>query len=266
MTSHDSTFAIDVDGVTLRARRIDTGAAPDRAHLVFLHEALGSIAQWKHFPDELCRAVRCNGLVYERQGHGRSDALTAPRDMHFYTHEAATVLPAVLAATDITRYVLVGHSDGATIALKHAGMFPDAPRAVISIAAHVMIEEVTLDGIRAARTAWQTTDLRAKLRRYHGANTEAMFAAWADTWLRPASRDWNMYDDLARITCPLQLMQGDRDAYGSDAQLEAIRSRCRGVCEVDVLEGIGHVPMIEARGETIARCGRFLAAHAGMHA
>ncbi len=267
MTASHSTFPIDIGGVTLRARRIDAGpAAAAHPHLVFLHEALGSIAQWKSFPDELCRAVHCHGLVYERQGHGHSDALTAVRTMDFYTDEAGVVLPAVLAACGISRHVIIGHSDGATIALMYASLFPQRPEAVVSIAAHVMIEERTLDGIRAARTAWHSTDLRTKLRRYHGANTDALFAAWADTWLRPEYRAWNMYAQLERIERPLLVLQGEMDAFGSSAQMEAIRARARGICRVEELPGCGHVPMVEARATTIALCGSFLSDHAGVHA
>ncbi len=226
--------------------------------LVFLHEALGSVAQWKHFPRAVCEASGCDGIVYDRVGHGQSSVMMHARSMDFYKEEAEVMLPALLEALGIHRPLLIGHSDGATIALWHAAAFPTSPVAVISMAAHVLIEERTVQGIRDARILYDTTDLRTRLARYHGDKTDSVFSAWADTWLAPHSADWHMLDMLPRITAPVLLVQGDEDNYGSRAQVDAIAGRVAGTREVLWIEGCGHVPHLEAREVLIERITGFL--------
>jgi pimeloyl-ACP methyl ester carboxylesterase len=226
--------------------------------LVFLHEALGSVGQWKSFPRELCMAMGCDGVVYDRSGHGQSSPMRKPRDVHFYQEEAEVVLPALLSALNIRRPLLLGHSDGATIALKFASSFSDAAVGVISMAAHVIIEDITLDGIRDAQRLYTETDLRAKLTRYHGDKTDAVFSAWADTWLQPGMKQWHMLDDLRLITCPVLIIQGERDAYGSRAQVDAIAEHVHGKHEILWLKDCGHVPHLEERQAVIEAAGRFI--------
>ncbi|HYQ91612.1 MAG TPA: alpha/beta hydrolase, partial [Candidatus Competibacteraceae bacterium] len=177
-------FDLEAAGRRLHAQHIE----PKGAHgptLVFLHEGLGSIGQWKDFPAQLCQACALPGLVYERWGFGRSEPLTEPRRDDYLDYEAFDSLPAVLERCGITEPpILIGHSDGGTIALLFAAAFPERPRAIITEAAHVFIEEVTLNGIRAAKELYKTTDLRRRLALYHGPNTDAVFRGWADTWLR----------------------------------------------------------------------------------
>jgi pimeloyl-ACP methyl ester carboxylesterase len=230
-----------------------------RPTLVFLHEALGSVGQWKSFPRELCQATSLDGVVYDRVGHGQSSPMRKPRDLRFYHEEAEAVLPDLFAALNIRRPLLVGHSDGATIALKYASSFPDATEGVVSMAAHVIIEDITLEGIRDAQRLYTETDLRAKLARYHGDKTDAVFSAWADTWLQPGMKQWHMLDDLKRITCPVLIVQGERDAYGSRAQVDAIAEHVRGKHEILWLKDCGHVPHLEERQKVIAAASRFIA-------
>ncbi|MCZ7556586.1 MAG: alpha/beta hydrolase [Bacteroidia bacterium] len=226
--------------------------------LLFLHEALGSVGQWKSFPKELCQATGCDGVVYDRIGHGQSSPMHKPRDLHFYQEEAEVVLPALLSALNIRRPLLLGHSDGATIALKFASSFPEAAVGVVSMAAHVIIEDITLDGIRDAQRLYTETDLRAKLTRYHGDKTDAVFSAWAGTWLQPGMKKWNMLDDLRLITCPVLIIQGERDAYGSRAQVDAIAEHVHGKHEILWLKDCGHVPHLEERQAVIASVCRFV--------
>jgi pimeloyl-ACP methyl ester carboxylesterase len=226
--------------------------------LVFLHEALGSVAQWKHFPRAVCEATGCDGVVYDRVGHGQSSVMKHARSMDFYKDEAEVMLPALLEELGIHRPILLGHSDGATIALWHAAAFPTNPVAVISMAAHVLIEERTVQGIRDARILYDTTDLRSRLARYHGDKTDSVFSAWADTWLAPNSEEWHMLDLLPRITTPVLVVQGDEDNYGSRAQVDAIAGRVAGAQEVFWIEGCGHVPHLEARDVLIERIASFL--------
>jgi pimeloyl-ACP methyl ester carboxylesterase len=227
--------------------------AEDKARpvLVFLHEALGSVAQWKSFPRELCKATGCDGVVYDRKGHGQSSAVRAPRELDFYREEAAVYLDGLLHALDIQRPILFGHSDGATIALKYASLFPDTPAAVISEAAHVIIEQLTLDGIREARAQYASTDLGEKLARYHGNKTDSVFYAWVDTWLAPGLADWDMVDDLRMISCPVLVVQGEDDQYGSRRQVDTILAYVSGRSQLLWMEGCGHVPHLQARPQVI---------------
>ncbi len=226
--------------------------------LVFLHEALGSVGQWKHFPRELCLATGCDGIVYDRKGHGGSSPMDRPRDMNFYHEEAEEILPALLDHLSIQQPVLIGHSDGATIALQYALSFPDRVSAVVSEAAHVLIEKETVDGIRKAREIYATTDLREKLSRYHGEKTDALFSAWADTWLQPEYADWSMEKDLAAIRCPLLVIQGLDDDFGSPAQVESIARNASGDVRTLLLPGCGHVPHNQMRGFVIDSIREFL--------
>ena len=168
-------FHLTAAGHRLRAQWIGGPSAPGARALVFLHEGLGSIPQWKGFPEALCRATGLAGLVYERWGFGGSEAVALPRPANHLDLEAEEALPEVLEACAVARPVLIGHSDGGTIALIHAAAFPDRVAACLTEAAHVFVEETGRDAIRAVMARWDTGDLRARLARYHGANTEAMF-------------------------------------------------------------------------------------------
>ncbi len=251
-------FFLDLGGLRLAARRIgQTDAGPA---LVFLHEALGSIGQWKGFPEDLCAAAALPGLVYERQGHGRSSPLSLPRDGDYLRHEARVVLPAVLAAAGIARPLLLGHSDGATIALMYAAAFPDRPAACIALAPHVMVEDVTLAGIRAADGDPGAAEIRRRLARYHGAQTETLWRAWAETWLAPGFKGCEMRAELPRIACPSLVIQGAGDAYGSAAQVNLVAERAAGPVETLILPGCGHQPHLEQRDAVIAAAKEFLTA------
>ncbi len=220
------------------------GAATDAPLLVFLHEGLGSVAMWKDFPQRLCDALGCRGLVYSRPGYGRS----TPRAVHErwepdYLHrQAREVLPALLHALGVTdeRYRLFGHSDGGSIALLHAARFPDRVAGAVVLAPHIMVEQMSLDGIALTRDAYLRTDLRDRLARYHD-DPDSAFWGWNDIWLDPRFRTWSIEADLADIRCPLLAVQGLDDAYGT---LEQIRGIARRVPGTHLLEWTrcGHVP------------------------
>lgn len=224
---------------------------------VFLHEALGSVGQWKSFPFEVCRATGCDAIVYDRVGHGRSTPMHTARDFDFYEHEAAVYLRGLLEAMNVRRPLLFGHSDGATLALKYAALFPDALVGAVVEAPHVVIEEVTVSGIQEAKILYEETDLREKLARYHGDRTDAVFGAWVDTWLDPAGAGWNMLSDLPEIRCPLLLIQGESDQYGTRRQVDMIIERVQGPVELFWLEGIGHIPHLQARARVVAETARW---------
>jgi len=251
-------FFVELGDLRLAARRIGdiAGAAPA---LVFLHEALGSIGQWKGLPEEIAERTGLAALVYERQGHGRSSPLQLPRSGGYLRHEAEVVLPAVLAVCGIAHPVLVGHSDGATIALMHAAAFPERPAACIALAPHVMVEEMTLAGIRAAETDPEAPEIRRRLARYHGDNTETLWRAWTETWLRPGFQGCELRDRLPQIACPTLLIQGEADAYGSPRQVNVIAERAGGPVEALLLPDCGHQPHLERRPAVVERVAAFLA-------
>ena len=247
-----------VDGKRLRYRRIES--APGNAAIVFLHEGLGSITQWRDFPDVLCRATGCAGIVYERIGHGGSDPVTLPRPDDFLRREAEQTLPALLDRLGVARPILVGHSDGGSIALLFAAAFPARAAACIRVAAHVFLELATDAALRAAAEAFATTDLRRRLERHHAANTAAMFRAWNETWLRLAPNGWSMTDRLKHITCPVLAVQGETDEHGTKAQLDAIAAGVSGPAESFLIPGCGHVPHAQAREALLVRAAAFIGA------
>ncbi|HEX6827803.1 MAG TPA: alpha/beta hydrolase [Burkholderiales bacterium] len=253
-------FLLDAGGGRLLARRLElTGAPPKRSPtLVFLHEGLGSIAQWRDFPEALVARTGLPALIYDRRGHGGSDPLDAPRTPHYLHREALEVLPEVLARCDLEDVILVGHSDGGSIALLYASVHPQRARGAITEAAHVFVEEDTLAGIRAAGEAWRNTQLPEKLARYHGARTHALFHAWHDTWLTPEFRDWNIEDCLPGIRCPLLAIQGRDDEYATEAQVEAIARQAGGPVETLVVPHCGHIPHHQAREPVLEAMTRFV--------
>ncbi|HRD49451.1 MAG: alpha/beta hydrolase [Candidatus Competibacter sp.] len=261
MTTHvqRQRFDLYAAGHRLHAERLFPIRAAAGPTLVFLHEGLGSIGQWRNFPAQLCTLTGLPGLIYERWGFGRSDPLTGPRPRDYLHREAENSLPEVLAACGIADPpILFGHSDGGSIALLFAAAYPGRTHAVISEAAHVFIEEVCLVGIRAARATYEQGNLREGLCRYHGANTDSMFRGWCDTWLRPDFRDWNMTAELPRITCPVLIIQGEEDEYGTRAQVDTIATGVSGSAEVLWLPDCAHVPHHQAPDAVLNAAGRFI--------
>ena len=264
MTAYIDSEDLDVTaaGHRLRARwlRPETVPAADAPTLVFLHEGLGSIAQWKDFPADLVAATGLTGLVYERWGFGGSEPLVLPRPSDYLHREAEEALPEVLAACGIARPLLVGHSDGGSIALLYAAAHPESPVACITEAAHVFVEEVTLAGIREADALWHSTTLRERLARYHGDQTETVFRGWTETWLRDDFRDWRMTDRLGAITCSLLVMQGADDQYGTLAQVKAIVEGSAGPAMPQIVPDCGHAPHAERPEVVLAAMAEFIAA------
>jgi len=234
---------VTVNGVQLEF--VWHGLPPAQAPtIVFLHEGLGSITQWRNFPSEICSRTGLGGLVYNRRGHGRSSPLAAARSVRFMHEEACDVLPGVLEAFEIARPILVGHSDGASIALIYAGSGGDAASLVLE-APHVFVEDVTVNRIATLRDQYRQNDLRTKLARHHGDNTGRLFDTWTDVWLRPAFRGWNIEGFVEDIRCPTLVLQGRQDEYGTDQQVDAITSRLRGRWKARLLDRCGHAPHID---------------------
>jgi pimeloyl-ACP methyl ester carboxylesterase len=228
----------------------DTALAP----LVLLHEGLGSVGLWRGFPAALRAATGRRVLAFSRFGHGRSQPPPRPRTPAFFHEEALDVLPSVLEQLDAQQPVLVGHSDGASIALIHAGHHSVAGIALL--APHVFVEDITVAAIRDARAAFDGGPLRERMARHHD-DPRAAFNGWCDVWLDPAFRDWSLEADAERVDCPVLLIQGADDPYGTLEQLDRIEARVRGPVERHVVPG-GHSPHLDAPEQTLAALVRWL--------
>ena len=228
--------------------------AGDAPLVIFLHEGLGSIALWRDFPKALCDAAGARGLVYSRPGYGNSTPrLPEVKWQPDYLHkEADQVLPQLLRtlALDDKPYWLFGHSDGASIALLHAASHPQKVAGAIVLAPHVFVEQVSLDGIVRTVKNYEEGGLKANLARYH-LEPDSPFYGWADAWLSPAFRDWNIEAETARIRCPLLVIQGEDDEYGTMAQLDRIEAVLPH-CRLLKLPQCGHIPQKDKPDEVIA--------------
>ncbi len=226
--------------------------------IVFLHDALGAVSLWRNLPERLCGELGREGLVFDRLGFGRSDARPAPPDQRYLEREATERLPEVLRQAEVASPVLFGHSDGASIALLFAAAFPEAPAAVVSIAAHVFIEDVTLAGIDRAAEAWSKTDLPVRLERHHGEKTESVFRGWSETWRDPAFRHFSAVETIRSVRCPVLVIQGENDDYGTAAQVESIARAVSGPVRSLILPALGHFPHREDPARILSETERFL--------
>jgi pimeloyl-ACP methyl ester carboxylesterase len=251
-----------VRGARLAARHITPHGktAPDRPTVVFLHEALGSIGQWKNFPEQLCNTLGLTGLVFDRIGYGGSDPMVAERTPDYLREQGEEWLPDVLHAAGITVPPIVfGHSDGGSIALYFANAHPTT--AVITEAAHVIVEPITLQGIRDFGALWDSSPIASKLARYHGDKTESVYRAWHDTWLKPEFAAFDMRACLPNITCPTLAIQGEDDQYGTPQQVHDIVSGIdKAPTTALFIPDCGHIPHLEAAQQVIDGTARFLAA------
>jgi pimeloyl-ACP methyl ester carboxylesterase len=219
---------------------------PERPTLVFLHEGLGSVALWRDFPSALAARTNCNALIYSRLGNGFSPVLSQPRDPSYMHDEALRALPEILETYQIERPVLIGHSDGASIALIYAGEHPENVRAIVAEAPHVFVEECSVRSIAAIRREYETTSLRERMARYH-ADADRTFYGWNDVWLAPGFRNWNIESYVKQISVPILAIQGTEDQYGTLAQLEAIASCALGPVDRLMLARCGHAPHLDRR-------------------
>jgi pimeloyl-ACP methyl ester carboxylesterase len=229
---------------TVTGRQIEYRMIPGDAvqpALVFLHEGLGSVALWRDFPDKVASRLGRRALIYSRFGYGQSSALIAERTSRFMHEEALDVLPALLDGLGIERPLLVGHSDGASIALIHAAASGREVEGLVLMAPHVLVEPICVESIARVREAYRTTDLRARLAKYH-VHVDDAFLGWADTWLRPEFLSWSIEDLLPRITQPMLLVQGRDDEYGTLEQLDRIAARAQGPVSRLMLDRCGHSP------------------------
>jgi pimeloyl-ACP methyl ester carboxylesterase len=254
---------VQVLGQSLEVQHIAGNAA--QGTIVFLHEGLGSVAMWRSFPTQVCAATGCAGLVYSRQGYGQSSPAARPLLPTYMHHQAWEVLPALLTQLGIDQPILLGHSDGGTIALLYVSRF--AARSCIVMAPHLFVEDISLRSIAAARVAFESGDLRGKLSKFHN-DVDGAFWQWNDVWLSDAFRSFNIEAECAQITCPVLAIQGVDDPYGTMAQIDALKdtftnknspqSKYLLLRQLLKLEQCGHSPQRDQTEVVISAVTEFL--------
>jgi pimeloyl-ACP methyl ester carboxylesterase len=240
---------IQIDKVNIYYEFIDKHLLLEsRPLLIFLHEGLGSIAQWKDFPAMLCEKIKCPALLYDREGHGKSDELKNVRYNEFMHIQAQKVLPELFKQLEIEQYnkILIGHSDGGSIAIIHAGSFHENIIGIITEASHQFIEDISVQGIREAVKQFEKGKLKDLLYKYHGEKTSSMFYGWATIWLQPEFRIWNIEEYVKKINIPFLAVQGTEDQYGSFAQLESIKKHFLK-SDINHILNCGHIPHLQAK-------------------
>jgi len=242
---------LTVRGKKIEAQWIGQASGPV---LVFLHEGLGSIGLWRDFPQKVAEATGLAAFVYSRAGYGASDPAPMPRPVR-YMHDEAALLPEILDAAEIADPILIGHSDGASISIIHAGSGGRA-RALVLMAPHVFTEEMGLSSIAAARDAYERGDLRARLSKYHQ-DVDAAFWGWNRPWLDPEFRKWNLEACLPHIPAPILVIQGEDDEYGTRKQVDAIQRGARNV-EILMLPRCGHSPHRDQPDATLQAITNFV--------
>jgi pimeloyl-ACP methyl ester carboxylesterase len=230
--------------------------------LVLLHEGLGCVGMWKNFPQQLFSATGFPVFVYSRQGYGCSDPKPAPWPVQYMHREALEILPAVLTGAGLNDVILIGHSDGASIALIYAGgITGQKSRALVLMSPHVFNEPLSVSNIEKARVAYEETDLRQRLQRYHKDNVDNAFWGWNGAWLNPDFLNWNIEEYLSTLSVPLLVLQGEEDQYGTQAQLDAIQQQAGAGATVRLIPNCRHSPYIDQPGQVLDEIRQFVILH-----
>ncbi len=230
-----------------------------RPLLLFLHDALGSIGTWKDIPEQLSEETEYPALVYDRYGHGGSEPLKEVREKQYMHIEGESSLPLLLEGLGVREQVIpIGHSDGGSIALLFAASFPERVKGIVSEAAHVFVEDVTLEGIRRTVKEFKKGKLEPALEAYHDINTRPVFNAWAQTWLSRSFQDWDITDRLPFISAPVLAIQGEDDEYGSRAQVDAIVDGVNGKADPFMVPACGHAPHHDAMDVVLPKMVEFI--------
>ncbi|MCB1059555.1 MAG: alpha/beta hydrolase [Calditrichaeota bacterium] len=244
-------LTLEFEEYSLAAEMLLRGESVSDPAIVLLHDALGCMATWKEFPERLFEATGLDVVMFDRRGHGVSSPLSDEKRTSAYLEEDARRLPEILDRLGVRRAILVGHSDGGSIALVAAALYPERVASVVSIAAHVLLEEITIEGVKHTVATAGETRLLERLRKYHGEKTERLYSVWHETWLNPAHREWNLFSYLPKIVCPVLVMQGELDEYGSREQVERIVRGVGGSARSVMFAGVGHAPQRECLGDVV---------------
>lgn len=231
---------IDISLDKIETERIEK--YPGKPTIIFLHDSLGCIKLWRDFPHKLGDLTKCNVLIYDRQGYGKSPPFTLINRDTNYLETEADLLIRLLDFWNIEKPILFGHSDGASIALIAAGKYPKKIAGLITEGAHIFVENITLIGIYEAIEAYKSTNLKVRLEKYHGDKTEELFWAWASTWTSKAYRTWNIEHFLKTLNCPSLIIQGEDDEYGTLEQVNIIISTIKGYSDQLIIPKVKHTP------------------------
>ncbi|MEQ8686982.1 MAG: alpha/beta hydrolase [Imperialibacter sp.] len=226
--------------------------------IIFLHDSLGCIDLWRDFPERLGDQTHANILVFDRQGYGRSCPFSYSKRDNSYMEQEADLLIELIDHFELHEVILFGHSDGGSIALIAAGKYPEKVKMVIAEGAHIFVEDITLKGINEAIDLYKNTDLNSRLKKYHGEKTDDMFWAWAKTWTEDQFSTWNIEHFLAPIKCPVLVVQGEADEYGSLKQVEGIVKGVGGYAETLIVERAKHSPHKESAEEVLKGAVSFI--------
>jgi pimeloyl-ACP methyl ester carboxylesterase len=264
MTTLSPTGSLTIGAANLEYRMI--GPSPqDAPTIVMLHEGLGSAGLWGDFPEKLQAATGAGVFAYSRAGYGASTPVKLPRAVDYMHTEALDVLPKLLDHIGFRRGLLLGHSDGASIAAIYTGAHQDhRVEGVVMIAPHFIVEDIGVTAIAGTKTAYETSGLKAKLARWHS-DVDNAFYGWNDAWLNPAFRNWDISEYLAYIRVPVAILQGADDEYGTMRQVEIARDECYCPVDVSVIPGAGHQPHREAPGATLDAVREFADAVLRVH-
>ncbi|MBI5059237.1 alpha/beta hydrolase [candidate division KSB1 bacterium] len=248
-------FDVALGDHVLRVRRLSQRG---QGTIFFLHDSFGCIDAWRDFPARLALATGHDAIVYDRRGYGKSAPFGPDKRDLDYLHREAASLNEFLAKLGIREAVLFGHSDGGMVALLAASMFPERVKSLIAEGVHVFMDEFSRAAIRVSVEDYESGELRARLERYHGEKTEALFRAWSDTWLADKFHDWSIERELQSVHCPVLVVQGEQDEYGTLAQVEAVARSVSGPVATFVVPYTGHTPHRDAGEAVVKRCGEFV--------
>lgn len=260
MTESEHFLPIDGGMVYAKAWTPDSAAAGKALPILLLHDSLGCVDMWRDFPAQLAATTQRTVIAYDRAGFGRSDARNSQLRPDFTAREADTVVPQLLDQLGITQFIACGHSIGGGIAIEIAASLPARCQAIIPMAAQSFVEDKTLEGIRAAKINFQNPALFKRLEKFHGAKAQWVLSSWVDTWLSDDFADWNLCQALVNVTCPLLVIHGDRDEYGSLQFPDMICALSTGPATRLVLHDCGHIPHKEKKQDVLAAIAAFLSA------
>ena len=248
---------LDVDGLRLEYRLL--GPSPEKAPtIVMLHEGLGSVSMWRDFPDRVAKTTGLGIFVYSRTGYGSSSPCEVPRPLTYMHDEALNALPCILDSIGFRQGIMLGHSDGASIAAIHAGGCRDERvRGLILMAPHFFTEDAGIESIARTKADFEATDLRERLYKHHGDNVDGAFWGWNRAWLDPEFRRWDIQEYLGKVCAPVLIIQGEDDEYSSEKQIEAARAQCRAPVKAVLLPLCGHSPHRDQPERTLAEIAAF---------
>ncbi len=231
---------------------------PERPTLIFLHDSLGSTQLWRDFPKEVAEKTNCNLFIYDRKGYGKSSPFTINHRELTYMHDEADFLNDLVQHFNFKDIILFGHSDGGSITLLYAAKYHQNLKGIVVVGSHIIVEEISLQGIRDAKIAYAKTNLKERLTKYHGDKTQKVFEMWTETWLRPDFIDFDIREELKNIECPTLVIQGIDDEYGSIEQVNGIINNVKGRKESYLVPDAKHTPYKENRTPTLAKTVEFI--------